>query len=984
MTHLSSRFSAGPGATHLAWAAVVAGSLLFISGISSGVSGISGASAAAPASPRAAKPARDPLALTAERYTLPSGLTVLLRRDPAVPRVVVSLWFNVGSKDEAPGRTGFAHLYEHLMFMGTKNVPGSQFDQLMEAEGGNNNASTSNDRTFYYDFGPSHLLPTLLWLEAERLTNLPQAMTDEKVGLQREVVRNERRQSYENRPYGTAELRMIDALYPKGHPYSWPVIGSHQDLVNATTQDVKQFFYTYYVPSNATLAVVGDIDPKATKQLIQTYFGWMPKTPVPKTAAWTGPPLRAPVEARVTMTDHVALPRVYMSWHAPAAQSPDLAAVQLLSSVLGQGKASRLYRALVVEQKLAGDVDLDVEPLRLGSVMGLSVTAQKGVSESTLLAAVDKELLRLNTQPITEGELARARSQRITDIARQIETLIGQAQWLQELNAWFGTPDALPALLERLQKVTPVAVAAQVQALGITDPTRRTTLTVIPAPAGAVAAAEPKLTAKAVPGGATASDPEPPHPPLDLSKPPQLGVPRPIIPPKAARFKNGGIDVLLVQRPGAPLLESVVVISAGEVRSPPDKSGLASAVAAMLTEGAGERSATQFAGALEDLGATLRAQATADSTLVSLSVLPDRYKEAAELLADAVLRPGFAEADWQRTRGERLALLARLRDEPRHNAERALLTSLYGDQHPYGRPLLGDEASLGRLQVADLVRFHKAYYGHLTLVVVGVVALTAAEAQRLSAALASRLAASTGWEPPAPAVALPPAATHHGLILVDRPGAPQSELRVANLAGARLDPDREFASVGNMLLGGMFTSRLNQNLRELHGYSYGAQSGFTRQKDSGYFVAQAAVRSDVTAESLAEMFKELGRVRSESVDRAELQKGQKAEIQRLVAQSERAAGLAQLYAGLVRYGLPLDELARQGREAQATTAAQLQRVMRAQVRPEEATVVVVGDVKKMVAKLRAVVGLPAASEPPVERDLDGRLLGPSPGPTAPK
>jgi zinc protease len=529
--------------------------------------------------------------------------------------------------------------------------------------------------------------------------------------------------------------------------------------------------------------------------------------------------------------------------------------------------------------------------------------------------------------------------------------------------------------------VTPQAVAAQVQALGILDPTRRLTLTVIPATAPAVTAAEPKLTAKATSSGPPASEPAPPHPPIDLSKPPKLGTMRPLLAPKAARFKNGGIEVLLVQRPGAPLLESVVVIPAGEAQSPAGKSGLASAVAAMLTEGSGERSATQFAGALEDLGATLRAQATLDSTLVSLSVLPDRYKEASELLADAVLRPSFAAPDWQRTRGERLALLARLRDEPRHNAERALLTGLYGDQHPYGRPLLGDETTLGQLQVADLLRFHKAHYGQLTLVVVGDVTPTEAEAQRLSAPLASRLGGSTGWDPPAPAAALPAPQSHRGLILVDRPGAPQSELRVANLAGARLDPERTVADVGNMLLGGMFTSRLNQNLREQHGYSYGAQSMFARQKDSGWFVAQAAVRSDVTAESLTEMLKELGRLRSEPLSPAELQKGQKAEIQHIVAQSERAAGLAQLYAGFVRYGLPLDELLRQGKAAQATTAAQLQRVMRAQVRPEEATVVVVGDLKKLAAKLRAVVGLSA--EPAQQRDLDGRLVAPSPSSSAP-
>lgn len=936
------------------------------------------ADAAAAEGPPAATPKRDPLALSAERYTLPSGLTVLLRRDPAVPRVVVSLWFNVGSKDEAVGRTGFAHLYEHLMFMGTKNVPGGQFDQIMEAEGGNNNASTGNDRTFYYDFGPSHLLPTLLWLEAERLTNLPQAMTDEKVSLQREVVRNERRQSYENRPYGTAELRMVEALYPKGHPYSWPVIGSHQDLVNATTQDVKQFFYTYYVPSNATLAVVGDIDLKATRQLIQTYFGWMPKSDKPKTAGWTGAPLRAPVEKQVTLTDHVALPRVYLAWHAPSVQSPDFAAAQLLAAALGEGKASRLYRSLVVEQKIAGEVALELEPLTLGSLMQLVVTAQKGVTASALSAAIERELGRLTAQPITDRELQRARIQLMTEVAREIETPIGQARYLQELNAWFGNPNALPAMIDRLRQVTPQAVQAQVQQLGILEPSRRLSLTVLPAPAGPppTAAAEPKLVPK---GAASAPGVEPAalRPPIDLSQAPKLGAVRALSPPKVARFKNAGVDVLLVRRPGAPLLESVVVIPAGEAQSPAGRTGLAGAVAAMLTEGAGDRSATQFADALEDLGAQLNPRVTQDSTLISLSVLPERYPEAAALLADAVLRPRFAEADWQRTRGELLAQLAQLRDEPRYNAERALLAGLYGDTHPYGRPVFGEDASLLQLQAAELGQFHKAYYGHPTLVIVGDVELSAASANRLSDELARRLATSTTWGPPLPPAALPPPQTRSGLILVDRPGAPQSELRVANLAGARLDPSRTVADVGNMLLGGVFTSRLNQNLREQHGYSYGAQSGFTRLKDSGFFTAQAAVRSDVTAESLTETLKELARLRSERIGPAELKKGQNAEIQRIVAQGERGAGLAQLYANIARYGLPLDELLRQGKSAQAVTPESLQQVVQAQVRPQEATIVIVGDVKKLEAKLRAVAGLPAG-QPPQYRDLDGHVKGPTP------
>lgn len=931
----------------------------------------------------AAKPKRDPLALSAERYTLPSGLTVLLRRDPAVPRVVVSLWFNVGSKDEAVGRTGFAHLYEHLMFMGTKNVPNSQFDQIMEAEGGNNNASTGNDRTFYYDFGPTHLLSTLLWLEAERLTNLPQAMTDEKVSLQREVVRNERRQSYENRPYGAAELRMVEALYPKGHPYSWPVIGSHQDLINATTQDVKQFFYTYYVPSNATLAVVGDIDIKATRQLIQNYFGWMPKNEKPKLAAWSGTPLQAPVEKKVTITDNVALPRVYLAWHVPPVQSRDFPAAQLLAGVLGDGKASRLYRSLVVEQKVAGEVEIQLEPLTLGSLLQLAVTAQKGISAEVLYAAIDRELGRLTAQPIAEREVQRARIKLLTDTAREIETPIGQTRFIQELNAWFGNPNELPALVGRLRQVTPQAVQAQVQQLGILDPGRRLTLTVVPAPPGAapVATAETKLTPKGA-AGPPGREPAALRPPIDLSVAPKLGAVRALVPPHAARFSNAGVEVLLVQRPGAPLLESMVVIPAGEAQSPAGKSGLAGAVAAMLTEGAGERSAIQFADALEDLGAQLNARVTPDTTLISLSVLPERYGEASELLADAVLRPRFGAADWQRTRGELLAQLAQLRDEPRYNAEQALLAGLYGDNHPYGRSIYGEDASLMQLQAGELAQFHHAYYGRPTLVVVGNVELSAASAQRLSDPLARRLATSTTWGPPPPPVALPAPQSRRGLILVDRPGAPQSELRVANLAGTRLDPNRTVADVANMLLGGVFTSRLNQNLREQHGYSYGAQSGFSRLKDSGFFTAQAAVRSDVTAESLAETLKELTRLRSEPVSAAELKKGQNAEVQRIVAQGERAAGLAQIYANIARYGLPLDELLRQGKDAQAATVDSLQQVVRAQIRPDEATIVVVGDAKKLEAKLRAVVGLPGAAQPPQYRDLDGHVK--SSRPAAPR
>lgn len=926
----------------------LAGALLFFT-----------ATAAAP--PAEAAPARDPFALTAESFTLPSGMTVLLRRDPSVPRVVVSLWFDVGSRDEAPGKTGFAHLYEHLMFMGTHNVPNGQFDQIMETQGGANNATTSNDRTFYFDFGPSHILPTLLWLEAERLVSLPEAMTDEKVGLQREVVRNERRQSYENRPYGAAELRLIEAMYPKGHPYSWPVIGSHQDLIAATTQDVKQFFYTYYAPSNATLAVVGDFDPAQARKLIQSYFGWMPKLPKPAPVA-APKPLTAPVETKVVVHDRVALPRLYLGWHAPPTHSDELAEAQLVADVLARGKASRLYRSLVVEQKLAQSVEVDLEPLSFGSLMVVSVTANAGVLIEALTAGVQRELGRLVAQPPGPEELARARSQRLTDLAGEIETPLGQSAWLQQLHAWYGDAGALPKLVKRLRDVTPSRLVARAQAMGIADPSRRVTLSVLPgdkaldAPPGADEedddeAGKPKARPRAA--VAVPVPPTWPKAPLDLSKAPSLWKERPIVPPKTARVSVGGMDVLLLQRKGTPLVELVVTLPSGETASPPDQAGLAASVAAMLTEGAGQRSATVVAEALGALGAQVRQTVSSDTTQITLSVMAENFPAAAAILGDVLLRPSLTEEDWKRVRDERLAMLMQQREEPAALAERALRAHLFGESHPLGHIPIGDEPSLRRIDVAGLRFFHKTHYhpSRFHVVLAGDIELSEASASQL---LKPLVLSPLPPAPPVPPVALGQPAPFQGLVMVDRPGAPQSEVQVANLIPGRRDAERVPAEVANALLGGMFTSRLNQNLREKNGYTYGARSQLTRLEGTGWFLARAAVRTDVTANSLTEINKELTRLRDEPVSDEELRKGKNAAVQRLVAISERTAGLAQFYAELLRFGLPLDELSRFWREVVAVTPASLRAVVRDRILPG-ATIVIVGDRAKVMTGLKGLM-----------------------------
>jgi len=934
------------------------------------------------AAPPVAAPtaSRDPFALSAERYTLPSGMTVLLRRDPAVPRVVVSLWFSVGSRDEAPGRTGFAHLYEHLMFMGTRNVPNNRFDAIMETEGGGNNATTSTDRTFYFDFGPSHILPTLLWLESERLTNLPETMTDEKVSLQREVVRNERRQSYENRPYGMAELRISPAMYPAGHPYSWPVIGSHEDLIAASTADVKQFFYKYYTPSNATLAVVGDFNPEEAKRLIGTYFGWMPRRPKPASPSLAAgvPEMVVPVEQKIVVEDNVALPRVYVLWHAPPVQSPDFAETVLVGDVLGKGRASRLHRKLVVEQKLAQSIEAEVDPQQLGSILGLTVTAQKGVSAEQLTVAVERELAAFASVPPSLDELLRARNLRLTELARELETPLGQSLWLQQLNAWLGDPNALPQLIGKLRSATPTSVYKRAQDLGIGEVTRRLQIQVVPGKpqvAQAQKPAEPnKPAGKPLPGkpGQKSAQTalQPMRAPLDLAKAPrQLPLKAPS-PPPSAHFRVHGAEVTLVQRPGTPLIETAVAVPVGEADAVTAKSGLADAVAAMLSEGSGQRSGTDWAQAMQAVGATWKTQVTSDTTLLTMGVLGQNYAEAAPLFYEALLRPRFDDADWTRVRGERLANLEQKQDEPAQVADRVLRSSLFGVSDPYGRWPLGTPASLQKLSASDLKAFHQSFYPPRSwkIVIAGDFELSQAQAEKLLTVM-GRLPLVPPSSPLPRPVRTPPK-PQRGLVLVERPGAPQAEVRIANLVPGALDPERPAMDMANVLLGGMFTSRLNQNLREKHGYTYGARSQVMRMDGLGYWVAQAAVRSDVTTESVVELRTEQRRLRDEVCSAEELSSSRNGAIQRLVMQSERTAGLAQLYAGFARNRLPADEFARLLAGAQTTTPSKLQEVSRNRLHPDEATIVIVGDTAKLLPKLPQALGLSEAQQ----RDAEGNIV----------
>lgn len=411
-------------------------------------------------------------------FQLANGLTVIFHEDHTQPLVVTNINVQVGSRDEAKRRTGFAHLFEHLMFMGTDRVPEKMFDAWMEKEGGSNNAWTSNDRTNYFDVGPSHSLPLLLWMEADRVGSLGKQITLDKLDAQRDVVKNERRQTTENEPYGKAELVLPELLFPEDHPYHHPVIGSHEDLTAATVADVRAFFSQHYIPQNLSLVVAGDFDPIKVKPLVERYFGSLPRGPEPAARPSAVAPLLA-IDKRQTLEDNVTLPKLIVAWPSPAHLADGDAELDLLAQVLSAGKASRLYKALVYDQKLAQSVTASQMSMALGSYFAIEVLLRPGVSFATVESSLERELAAVRATPVATEELARAKTAYEASFVQRLQSLATRASLLNGYFAEKGDAGFIAADLKRYQDATPDAL--QHFAVATLVPTGRVLLHIQPA-----------------------------------------------------------------------------------------------------------------------------------------------------------------------------------------------------------------------------------------------------------------------------------------------------------------------------------------------------------------------------------------------------------------------------------------------------------------------------------------------------------------------
>jgi zinc protease len=894
-----------------------------------------------------------------EKTTLPNGLEVILVEDHRLPIVAVNIWYHVGPANEAPGLTGFAHLFEHMMFAATRHVPRGAADRLLEGAGAtDSNGSTDYDRTNYFDTVPSNQLELALWVHSDRMGYLLDVLDQAALSNQQDVVRNERRQSIENRPYGIAEEALVQALFPATHPYHAAVIGSHADIQNAKLSDVRDFFTRYYGPNNATIVIAGDIDKARTRALVKKYFGSFKRSAAVARPSVVTPPITR--ERRFVVQDRVELPRVYMGWLTPPAYQPGDAELSVAAQILGGGKSSRLYKSLVYERQIAQEAAANQGSNALSSTFTVDDTARPAHRAEELETAIDTELAALRDSGPSDREVERARNTIETAMLTSIEKLGGNglANQINQYNQYTGDPGYLQKDIERVRRVT----AADVQrvARAYLQQQARAVVTAVPGTPDL----GPDVPAPAPPqaGGKSAgiNRDEPWR-----AKAPRAGPRLQFTLPQGESFRlANGLTVIHHYNPALPLVAAELVVKSGSDANPPEQPGLAGFTAQMLEEGTATRSAPQIADQVAQLGAFLGSVSSPDASTVSLLSLKSTFPQALDLMADVVQRPVFPNAEVERQRAARLGELTQQRESPEAVAAVAGAGALYGANHPYGYGQLGTEPSIRATMRDDLVQFWRRHYvpENAALVVSGDISRAELKALAETSFL--------GWPRADSMVPKPgtPNTTPARLVVVDKPGTPQTALRVTSIGAARTTPDYPALQVMNAALGGLFSSRINNNLREDKGYSYGVFSQFRYDRTPGPFIIAGSVRTDVTGPSLAEIFKEVRGMRERAMAADELAGARNSQILSLPGRFETNSGIGASLGETYVFGLPLDYYSRLPAQFARVSAQAVRAAARKYLAPEQMVVVAVGDRAKIGPQLP-----PLKLGPPEVRDTDGQL-----------
>ncbi len=862
-----------------------------------------------------------------QKFVLKNGLTLIVHEDHKAPIVAVNIWYHVGSKNEKPGKTGFAHLFEHLMFNGSENFNDDYFQPFERIGATDMNGTTNEDRTNYFENVPSSSLDVALWMESDRMGHLLGAISQERLDEQRGVVQNEKRQG-ENEPYGKVFSVATPNLYPAGHPYSWEVIGSMEDLNAASLEDVREWFRTYYGPANATIVIAGDIDAKTAKEKVEKYFGDIPPgPPIAKQDAWIA---KRTGTHRQQMQDRVPQARIYKFWNIPQWGTADANYLTLVSNILASGKTSRLYKRLVYDDQIASEVEVETYLPEIGGLFFIQATARPGESLEKIERAIDEEMSRFLAEGPTPEELQRVKTQYRANFIRSIERIggFGGKSDVLAVNQVFGdSPDYYKTTLKRVADATPTdlkAAATRWLSDGVYI------LEVHPFPE--YEAAESGVDRSKLP---------------DAGKPPEAKFPA----LERAELANG-LKIVLAERHSIPQVNFELLIDAGYASDQFGVPGTADLTMSMLDEGTKRRTALQISEELAMLGANLRTSSDLDTSRVNLSALKENLDPSLDIFADVILNPAFPQDDFSRQQKQQLVSIQQEKVQPIYMALRVLPGLLYGAGHAYSNPLTGSgtEESVSKLTRQDLAKMHDTWFkpNNATLVVVG--DTTMAEIKPKLEKLFQ------GWQSgkvPTKNLATVPAQSKPVVYLLDRPGSEQSIILAGTLAPPKANTDEIAIETMNALLGGNFTSRINMNLREDKHWSYGSFSFIMDARGQRPFIAYAPVQTDKTKESVAELAKELrGILGARPVLADELEKAQASKTLTLPGSWETMSALSSTISDIVSYGLDdryYDTYASRIRALKIENISPAAKII---IQPDKLVWVVVGDRAKIETGIR--------------------------------
>ena len=896
------------------------------------------------------------------KYQLDNGLVLVLHEDRSDPLVHVDVTYHVGSGREEVGKSGFAHFFEHMMFQGSDNVADEQHFKIVSEAGGTLNGTTSPDRTNYFQTVPANQLEKVLWLEADRMGFFLDAVTQEKFEVQRDTVKNERAQRMDNRPYGLLFERVGEALYPAGHPYSWSTIGYVEDLDRVDVNDLKRFFLRWYGPNNAVLTIGGDFDTAQTLAWVRKYFGPIPRGP--DVAMPDKPPVTLDAARYISMEDNVALPLLYMAYPTVHLYHPDEAPLDVLMYLIGSGETSLLYKNMVKNQ-LAVQANASHGCRELActfAIMALPNPAA-GRNLADLEAIARQTLAEFEQRGVTDDDLERAKMNIVSDMIYRLESVFGRVSWLASYQIITGRPNYVGEDLARYERVTKEDVEQAYRKYIAGKPA--VVMSIVPHGQLGQRAAEDnwQRPERVLPESAkvAAADLAYRRATDDFDRsvvPPAGGNPAVTLPAIWRGELANGVRVLGARNVETPTTAITLRLEVGQRHEPLAQLGLAAMTAGMMNESTELSTNEVLSDRLQKLGASIGFSAGDDFTVAEVRSLTRNLDATLAILAEKLLQPKFAAEDFARLQAQTLQSIETSKKEAADTANAVYHRLLYGRENPIAYRDIGTTATVAALEVADARGFYDANYSPAAASVVVVSDLDRAE-------VLAKLEVLEPWQggpvAAAPLKPFPPlpnqgAAAEGGRIyLVDKPAAAQSEIRIGKRA-LPFDATGEFyrAGLANFALGGAFNSRINLNLREDKGYTYGAGSGFRGQRDYGDFTARAGVRTDTTAASMVEFVKEIAAYAKDGITAEELAFTRSAigqsDARRYETPRQKVGFLSQILA----YGLPDDFVDRQNEILAAVAAAELNEIASRQLVLDEMIAVVVGDRAAVQADLEAL------------------------------